>query len=154
MPGRKSRDKGLRFERELVNLFQQEGLAAERIPLSGSAGGSFCGDLTLPVMGRDRRFEAKKRARGFQLLYEYLGDHYGLIVAQDRATPLVVLRIDQFIQLILPRYSTEHEHTQAIKSIREKRIRLGEIQPSTEQERRWAEEGQCDSSQYETARNG
>src|SRR4051812_16244995 len=99
MPNR-SREKGDRMERALVNLFQQEGIAAERIPLSGSAGGSFVGDLTIPIMGVDRRFEVKKRARGFRQIYDWLADHYGLFIAQDRADTLVVLRIDHFVQLI------------------------------------------------------
>ena len=98
--GKFSRDKGARFERELVRLFQMEGIAAERIPLSGSAGGSFAGDLTIPVLGVDKRFEAKKRAGGFKLLYDFLSDHFGLFVAQDRSTPLVVLRVDHFIMLL------------------------------------------------------
>jgi hypothetical protein len=81
-------------------MFQDAGIAAERIPLSGSAGGSFAGDLTIPVMGVDRRFEAKKRAGGFKLLYDFLADHFGLFVAQDRAPTLVVLRADHFIDLV------------------------------------------------------
>jgi Holliday junction resolvase len=101
MSGRRSRDKGCRFERELVRKLQDAGIAGERIPLSGSAGGSFCGDITIPVLGKDRRFEAKKRAGGFKLLYDFLADHYGLFVAQDRSTPLVVLRADHFIELVL-----------------------------------------------------
>ena len=37
MSGRRSRDKGNRAERHLVHLLQGAGLAAERVPLSGSA---------------------------------------------------------------------------------------------------------------------
>lgn len=97
--GRASRQKGDRFERELVRLFQEEGFAAERIPLSGSVGGSFCGDLTVPIMGRDRRIECKKRGRGFGSLYDWLSDHWALIVGCDRRAPLVVMRLDQFLWL-------------------------------------------------------
>jgi hypothetical protein len=39
--GRASRDKGSRLERAIVRLFQDHSLGAERIPLSGSAGGSY-----------------------------------------------------------------------------------------------------------------
>jgi Holliday junction resolvase len=41
--GRGSRQKGDRLERAIVKLLQSHGLGAERIPMSGSAGGSFCG---------------------------------------------------------------------------------------------------------------
>jgi hypothetical protein len=47
--GRASRDKGNRLERAIVRLLQGHGLAAERVPLSGAAGGSYLGDLTVPV---------------------------------------------------------------------------------------------------------
>jgi Holliday junction resolvase len=33
--GKKSRDKGSRIEREVVHTMQDEGFAAERVPLSG-----------------------------------------------------------------------------------------------------------------------
>lgn len=98
--GKFSRDKGKRFELDMVHRFQEAGIAAERIPLSGSAGGSFAGDLTVPILGKDRRFEAKKKANGFKQLYDYLSGHYGLVVAQDRAEPLVVLKLDRFIELV------------------------------------------------------
>jgi Holliday junction resolvase len=48
--GRRSRDKGNRTERALVRFPQDRGFAAERVPLSGSAGGRFAGDITIPVV--------------------------------------------------------------------------------------------------------
>lgn len=95
-----SRDKGQREERKIVHLFQEAGIGAERIPLSGSAGGSFGGDVTLPVAGVDRKFEAKVRANGFVQLYDWLGANYGLFVRSDRNPSLVVLRTADFIDLI------------------------------------------------------
>ncbi len=64
--GKASRRKGDRFERECVALFQTHGIAAERVPLSGAAGGSFSGDVTVPILGIDRRLEAKIRRGGFK----------------------------------------------------------------------------------------
>jgi hypothetical protein len=43
-------------------LLQENGFAAERVPLSGSAGGSYLGDLTIPLQGVDRVAEVKVRA--------------------------------------------------------------------------------------------
>jgi Holliday junction resolvase len=63
--GRKSRDKGNRLERALVRLFQDHSLGAERVPLSGSAGGSYQGDLKAPVIDRDLVVEAKAPRRWF-----------------------------------------------------------------------------------------
>ena len=89
--GRSPRQKGNRSERALVRYFQDHGFAAERIPLSGSAGGRFAGDLSVPVLGVDRRVEVKVRGNGFRELYAWLGDRDFLIVRADRLEPLVVI---------------------------------------------------------------
>lgn len=89
--GRKSKDKGNRAERAIVKFLQERGLAAERVPLSGSAGGSYLGDLTVPVIGVDRVIEVKVRAKGFSQLYDWLIDRDILIVRADRSEPLVIL---------------------------------------------------------------
>lgn len=89
--GRRSRDKGNRTERALVRFLQDRGFAAERVPLSGSAGGRFAGDITIPVLGVDRVAEVKVRGTGFRQLYEWLDGRDLLIVRADRRQPLVVL---------------------------------------------------------------
>ncbi|WOH55041.1 hypothetical protein [Bradyrhizobium sp. BWC-3-1] len=89
--GRASRQKGNRAERAIVKYLQERGFAAERVPLSGSAGGSYLGDLTVPVLNVDRVVEVKCRAKGFRQLYDWLIDRDILIVRADRSEPLVVL---------------------------------------------------------------
>ncbi len=91
--GRRSRDKGNRAERALVRFLQERGFAAERVPLSGSAGGSYIGDLSVPVIGRDLCVEVKARADGFRSLYEWIENRDVLIVKADHREPLVVLRL-------------------------------------------------------------
>ncbi len=92
--GRASRQKGNRVERAIVKALQEFGLAAERVPLSGSAGGSYLGDLTVPVLGVDRVVEVKARATGFAQLYGWLEERDVLVVKADRREPLVVIRLD------------------------------------------------------------
>jgi hypothetical protein len=89
--GKASRDKGQRTERALVKLLQERGFAAERVPLSGSAGGRYVGDISVPLMGRDLIGEVKCRSHGFSQLYEWLGSHDFLVVKADRAEPLLVM---------------------------------------------------------------
>ncbi len=60
MGGRRSRTKGARTERRIVNALQAYGLAAVRVPLSGACGGRFAGDIILPLMGRDLCVEVRK----------------------------------------------------------------------------------------------
>jgi Holliday junction resolvase len=89
--GRRSRDKGNRAERSVVRYLQEQGFAAERVPLSGAAGGSYRGDLTLSLVGRSLCAEVKVRASGFGQLYNWLKGSDLLIVRRDRAEPLVVI---------------------------------------------------------------
>ena len=70
--GRASRQKGDRTERALVRYLQDRGLAAERVPLSGSVRGRFGGDVSVPLLGVDRRVEVKCRGAGFRRLYDWL----------------------------------------------------------------------------------
>ena len=89
--GRRSRDKGNRAERTLVRFLQDRGFAAERVPLSGSAGGSYLGDVSVPLLGVDRVVEVKVRADGFRELYRWLEGRDLLVIRADRLEPLVVL---------------------------------------------------------------
>jgi Holliday junction resolvase hjc len=89
--GKASRQKGDRAERAIVKFLQDRGFAAERVPLSGAAGGSYLGDVAVPVLGVDRVAEVKVRANGFGQLYGWLEARDLLIVRADRKEPLVVL---------------------------------------------------------------
>jgi hypothetical protein len=89
--GRASRRKGNRLERALVRALQGAGLGAERVPLSGAARGRFGGDLSVPLLGADRRVEVKCRGSGFRQLYTWLDGADFLIVRADRSEPLVVV---------------------------------------------------------------
>ena len=95
-----SKIKGNGFEREVVEILQQHGIAAERIPLSGAVkGGSYEGDIRCPVRGVDRKLEAKRRARAFMTLYGWMGDNYALVVRDDRCQPLVLMRLSDWAGL-------------------------------------------------------
>ena len=89
--GRRSRDKGSRAERAIVRFLQEHGFAAQRVPLSGAAGGRYIGDIMVRLVGRDLCVEVKVRAHGFAQLYGWLDHRDLLIVRQDRHDPLVVL---------------------------------------------------------------
>jgi hypothetical protein len=96
--GKSQRDKGARVERELVNRLSEAGIEAERVPLSGGAGGSYTGDII--IEGAKAEVKARKEGTGFALLYRWLGDNDYLIVKTDRKEPLVVMEMDQFEKLL------------------------------------------------------
>lgn len=92
MTGARSRSKGLRREREAAAL-----LGGERVPLSGSAGGSFTGDLLLP---NGWKVECKARADGWRTLYAQLDGVDVLALKADRRPWLAVLPLATLVQLL------------------------------------------------------
>lgn len=89
------KQKGSRFEREIVHLAQEFGLNASRVPLSGAATG-FKDDVLIEGM----RFECKSRADGFKQIYGWLGDCEGLFLRADRQEALVVIRAREYMELL------------------------------------------------------
>ena len=97
MPGRSARDKGNRVERELVNAFKAAGMTAERVPLSGAAGGSYTGDLI--VEGMRAEVKVRKGGAGFTQLEKWMGDNDLLILKRDRQPPMVAMDWETFVTL-------------------------------------------------------
>ncbi len=100
--GKGPAQKGQRFAGQMVARFQEAGIAAERIPLSGSSPfGSFSGyDLNVPMFGEDYRVECKHSGNGFRILYGWLehGQNDFLIVRADRSEPLAVVPLSMLIK--------------------------------------------------------
>lgn len=112
--GKPSRDKGARFERAVVKALNAGGIEAERVPLSGAAGGSFTGDIValLPAGGQRgadgqnwpeyhrTTIELKKRADGFKQIYSWLEGNDALVIGADRKEPLIVLPLSEWIRQV------------------------------------------------------
>jgi hypothetical protein len=89
--GRRPRDTGVRKERDLARFLCSCGLEAERIPLSGSAGGSFAGDIRLKLHGEDHIAEVKYRRTDFKTLRGWLDGRDLLLLCAPRQQPLVIM---------------------------------------------------------------
>lgn len=98
--GKASRDKGRRHELSVVKTFQNAGFAAERVPLSGAAGGSYTGDVSTAWLGSDKVLECKKRATGFRQIYDWLSEHDALVIGADRRKDLICLPLDDFLTIL------------------------------------------------------
>ena len=96
--GKASRDKGARRERELVAKAKAAGLPAERVPLSGAAGGSFTGDVR--ILDRLCEVMARANGEGFATIERWLGNNDALVLWRDRAEPLVVLTLADWMALL------------------------------------------------------
>lgn len=98
--GNPQRQKGDRFERVVVDMFNSAGQPAQRVPLSGAAGGHFAGDIKTEWLGQPKTLECKKRADGFKEIYKWLDDHDGLVIAADRKQPIICLPLDNFLDIL------------------------------------------------------
>jgi len=104
--GKPSRDKGARFEREIVAIAQAHDLKAIRVPLSGAT--NFAkGDVVVTATGGVKwTIEAKKRANGFKTIYQWLdGDCDLLVIGADRKPALAVMPLADFFDLLKGRHS-------------------------------------------------
>lgn len=77
----------------MVGKLRVQGLPAERVPLSGSAGGRFAGDLICVIGGHTLRGEVKARAqaKGWQTIKDWIKEADLLFLVEDHHKPLVVL---------------------------------------------------------------
>ena len=102
--GKSSRDKGLRRERAIVDIHMKCGLRAERVPLSGAVRYRGNGaDVDLYVRGAEPlKAEVKARGEGdgFKTLERWLGGNDALFLWRDRATPMVVLPLHIWIEIV------------------------------------------------------
>jgi len=104
--GKPSRDKGARFEREIVGIAQAHDLDAVRVPLSGAT--SFAkGDVVVSNDVDSWTIECKKRANGFRTIYRWLekGDCDLLVIGADRKPALAVLPLSDFFDLLAGRHT-------------------------------------------------
>ena len=97
--GMKSKRKGNRVEREIVNLLKEAGIHAERVPLSGQVGGSFAGDTLIEGIYR-AEVKARASGSGFTTIERWKGDNDILFLKRDRQSPLVVVDLSLFTVLL------------------------------------------------------
>jgi len=67
--------------------------------LSGACGGRYTGDISLPLLGIDRRVEVKVREHGFETIYRWLAGNDALIIRKNREPALVVTRLSFAVEV-------------------------------------------------------
>lgn len=103
MTGRRSKSKGRYGENQVVDKLQDNGLAAERMPLSGSLGGKYRGDISVPFLGRDLRGEIKFRNDVPKTVLKWLeqGGADFLVFKRPRGRWVVCSYLDLAIEAVL-----------------------------------------------------
>jgi len=104
--GKAQRDKGARFEREIVNRAKLHELDAQRVPLSGATNFAKGDVVVTAASGVKWIFEAKKRGDGFKQIYAWLEAEAAdaLVIGADNKPPLVVLPMADFFDLLAGRH--------------------------------------------------
>lgn len=95
----KSKDKGRYGEHKTVAALQPE-VAAERVPLSGSLGGKYSGDV-VTTDGRNFRFEVKNRKTIPAYLFDFAkqGSVNAVALTQAGEEVIFILTAEQFKRL-------------------------------------------------------
>ena len=100
--GKRNRNRGANYERELVNAFKEHGLQAQRVPLSGATG--YAKNDVEVIAGFDGKTvfsgEAKRRAGLPEYMTKALDGADFAAFRQDRGETLIVLRLETFAQLL------------------------------------------------------
>lgn len=100
----KQKQKGDRFERRCVGFLRDIGCEAQRVPLSGGAGGEFSGDIKIkvPALHLPLLAECKSRAGcgGYKQIVDWLGTNDVLFLNVARDEPVVALSWRLFSVLI------------------------------------------------------
>ena len=97
--GRKSKDKGNRFEWALRTVLNAIG-PCRRMPLSGALGNDLSGDLRWTYNNIVWKCQCKIKANGYKTDYAELEDHDILFKRADRKPTLVVMTFDKFSKII------------------------------------------------------
>lgn len=98
-----SKDKGRRAENEVVKLLADAGITAERVPLSGSFGGKYTGDVVLGSIDHPTaRVEVKNRESIAEYLWDWLaqGDADYLVLRKNNHKPIVLMSFDKWTELL------------------------------------------------------
>jgi hypothetical protein len=109
----KAKRKGTRIENLIVKLHIAVGLRCRRVPLSGSLGGDFSGDLDI---GNELQFKGEVKSRksgaGFKVISAWLGENNFLFLHENHKTPLVVMTWETYQEMMqhLPKEPPNVEH--------------------------------------------
>jgi hypothetical protein len=87
---KKSRDKGARGEREIVNILIGEGYKAKRTAPLQTYQKNDAPDILVETEKGNVSIEVKLRANGFKQIYQWLANNNALIIKSDRKEPLII----------------------------------------------------------------
>jgi len=106
--GKKAITVGRGFEYRVRDWFRRAGFEANRVPVSGAAP-AMKGDVVVKISeGVELVIECKRRTGGYKELFKWLDETVDkgvdmLVLGVGRQKPVVIMRVDKFIELVLKR---------------------------------------------------
>jgi hypothetical protein len=99
------------------------------MPLSGALP-NYCGDIAASIRGVVKKLECKRRGRAFGTLYSLTGQSYALVIRDDHADPLVVMRLDEESETVIAiRHVTKERLPEFLPHKRTSEVRLTPCEP-------------------------
>ena len=99
----KSKIRGYNHEISVRDKHTEAGIPCERVPLSGSMGGKYQGDLCIPSI-EHREFilecKARRNGSGFKMIEQWIEDKDLLFMRRNNQEDLVVMPMNIYIKLM------------------------------------------------------
>lgn len=106
----KAKDRGRFVENWIRDKHLENGIQCERVPLSGSIGGNYSGDLAIPSIA-SKEFLCESKARrngtGFRVIEEWMGNKDILFIKRNNVDPLVVIPFKLYLRLMRVYYGKD-----------------------------------------------
>ena len=99
----KNKIRGYNHEVSVRDKHIDSGISCERVPLSGSIGGKYSGDLAIPTVS-EREFtvecKARKDGTGFKVIEGWIKNADILCMRRNNQEDLVVMRMNTYLKLM------------------------------------------------------
>ena len=99
----KSKIRGYNVEIQIRDKHIAYGIPCERVPLSGSMGGLYMGDLNIPSVANLKfvlEVKARRNGSGFKVIEQWLENRDILFVKRNNQDPMVVMNFDLYLKLM------------------------------------------------------
>lgn len=105
----KSKIRGYNHEISIRDKHTEQGIGCERVPLSGSMGGKYTGDLCVPSIEHKEfilECKARKNGSGFKTIEGWMEDADILFMRRNNQEDLVVMPLSIYFKLMREYYAT------------------------------------------------
>lgn len=106
----KPKDRGRFVENWIRDRHLDNGISCERVPLSGSMGGKYTGDLVIPNIEHPEfvcESKARRNGEGFAVLEKWMGNKDILFIKRNNKDPMVVLPFKLYLSLMRAYYGKD-----------------------------------------------